>query len=1355
MPEEQISYQMEGQDFVREAQRIAKEWENMTGETVKHVNAVTKYLQVGKAVKNVLAEVRLETENSTRSTIQLYDAKGKSINTETRRATTLTRETAAMKEAAKATRKALIEEQKLNEAKARAVADARKAAAYIGKSIQSKTDPKQLNLQGLFNLKDAVGSLKSYVKQHQVSSAKVRALWEKVRIGDVTAISDPQMRNIQKQMFNILRLQNQYNTGWGKSLDLGNKYDRSISRASRATEAHRKQIAHLRLSWENIVHLVAVQLAHQAVSALVRGMSEGVRQAVAIQKAISEIQTISQKQQLSTDEWLGGLRQISDVWGLDIAQQAEATYQAISNQIAKGSEALTFLSSANKFAVATVSTTDDAVNLLTAALNSFEKSAYEAEITAATFFKTIELGRVRANEMAQSYGRISVIANKLNIEMYELNAAIATLTIQGIKYNEAATQIRGILLKLIKPTGEMKKFFSELGVSSGEAAIQVYGLGGFLKELQERTKGQTTEIAKLVNRLRGLTGTLAFSGEGFEIYKKNEEALKDPLLDYEKAVDLVMSNVGKKFEIELNKVKNYFKVDIGTDFLNKIVIFFDTFDGADTVIRSTAKAITQLLVPALSVLGAYLLKVAATNPLFLTLATAGVAFSELMDHINRFKIAAVDAQYTSSQLVAQNAKLLDSWNALFVNITNNITRGIADLGAETIQATAKHIGAVNTALFANAEAYEASVDAMKDSQKASIELFEEQIKDTTKRIQEIKSNIEDIRKEIKDSEFSAQKDIFGLQFNEAEIREQIDMVIERLTMLQKKSAIVAKEGDYDAFKIFDEEYRQLLIKQINLEAQLETQNETNAKKRAKLFRELRKARADYNDEISVLKLKESQLHRDPIKNAVELREIQHQINDATLDFHKEWNDIRDSIKDTDVFNLERVEIEETINKYYQTRVKLLEQIRKEQAEQLKQAKEQEFTLTKQKKTWEKYLEDVLEFSYEDTVALTDPKEAVREFSKQVNRLEKLKKYETELLGSLADVKEYDSQIADLKKAMVAKEETYKLDEASKIVEASKKQAIKDAETLRNLLEENTKDLQKYEDVYIRALTQSIMSLEQIPADRAQNLGVAEEMFSLLETFRNIRSELTGDTDVYQLDKYARILNAINDRETGIDEAIKRQDESGGVLERNEQRALEDAKHFSRRFVEDLNKGDLIILSDAISKQRQMIKYIETEYNFRITTQKSLNEKFTDQNQEFLATYYDLIETMKSMNKQIETLKEENKKTNDYSNPQSQATNNKFGGFQYFAGGGFATKGSDTIPAMLSPGEFVMNQRSTERFYSQLIRMNSPQPMAHGGQVTNLNGDFNISVHSSGSSKVDAVNIGRELRNEIRRGRVRI
>jgi len=93
-----------------------------------------------------------------------------------------------------------------------------------------------------------------------------------------------------------------------------------------------------------------------------------------------------------------------------------------------------------------------------------------------------------------------------------------------------------------------------------------------------------------------------------------------------------------------------------------------------------------------------------------------------------------------------------------------------------------------------------------------------------------------------------------------------------------------------------------------------------------------------------------------------------------------------------------------------------------------------------------------------------------------------------------------------------------------------------------------------------------------------------------------------------------------------------------------------------------------------------------------------------------------------------------------------------GGIIYRQMGGYTPRGTDTIPAMLSPGEFVINADSTRKFFSQLVAINSgKQPVyrERGGVVTNV-GDVNIIVQESSTPKQTARETMTLMQRELRR-----
>jgi len=95
------------------------------------------------------------------------------------------------------------------------------------------------------------------------------------------------------------------------------------------------------------------------------------------------------------------------------------------------------------------------------------------------------------------------------------------------------------------------------------------------------------------------------------------------------------------------------------------------------------------------------------------------------------------------------------------------------------------------------------------------------------------------------------------------------------------------------------------------------------------------------------------------------------------------------------------------------------------------------------------------------------------------------------------------------------------------------------------------------------------------------------------------------------------------------------------------------------------------------------------------------------------------------------------------------------GGRFFAAGG---RGTDTVPAMLTPGEFIVNKRSAGKFFPQLQAMNAgmtPNFRGDGGEITNV-GDINVTVTDGGESHAQtARQIAVGLRRELRRKTIRL
>jgi hypothetical protein len=96
-----------------------------------------------------------------------------------------------------------------------------------------------------------------------------------------------------------------------------------------------------------------------------------------------------------------------------------------------------------------------------------------------------------------------------------------------------------------------------------------------------------------------------------------------------------------------------------------------------------------------------------------------------------------------------------------------------------------------------------------------------------------------------------------------------------------------------------------------------------------------------------------------------------------------------------------------------------------------------------------------------------------------------------------------------------------------------------------------------------------------------------------------------------------------------------------------------------------------------------------------------------------------------------------------------------GKYMYRADGGPGRRGTDTIAAMLSPGEYVVNARSTKRFFSQLQAINAGHqpvyrqdggPVSRGDTITI--GDISI---TEPTQRETVKEFARKIKREARKG----
>lgn len=345
-----------------------------------------------------------------------------------------------------------------------------------------------------------------------------------------------------------------------------------------------KDISRLRTSLELLSRIVFTQAIVRALSTFRNSLKATARDAADFQKQLALISTIDDTGQ-SLGQLSDRVRGISDQFNIPLLEAASGLYQTISNQIGDVTESTEFLTKAAEFAKATNSSLADSVDLLSGALKSYNLDVSETEKVSSIFFKTIDLGRVSASELANSLGRILPLGEQVGLELSESGAALAAVTVNGSNAAESITQLRGIITAMAKPTEAMSKTLRDLGFTSAESANQTVGLAGVLRALAESTEGSAEAMVKLFPNVRGLNGAISLTANNLETFAHNFEEINSVASDFSKQKFLqATATDAERVTAQINRLKNAFTVDLGQSLLRSGVQLSDWVGGAENII---------------------------------------------------------------------------------------------------------------------------------------------------------------------------------------------------------------------------------------------------------------------------------------------------------------------------------------------------------------------------------------------------------------------------------------------------------------------------------------------------------------------------------------------------------------------------------------------------------------------------------------------------------------------------------------------------------------------------------------------------------------------------------------------------
>lgn len=1124
-----------------------------------------------------------------------------------------------------------------------------------------------------------------------------------------------------------------------------NKSSQTLNNATSRVNTLNNSSKSLVLSWETLSRIAIAQGIVRGVNLIQTEFSEAVRTARDFNLALSEAAAIAptgiENFQQNVQSLNRELIETSRSFGFDVLDLAEARYQEFSNQVVGSAESNRLFVASNKLARISASEVGESVGALSSVLNSYELSVESSDRVSAALFKTIELGRLRLSDIADQLGNVTPLARDAGIAFEEVFGALTAITRSGVSPSRALTQVRALINQLQKPTSELQKLFTDtFGVQNIEEAIQRFGgLRQVIEAVADAADGNSQQIARFFTNIRARNAFISLS-DNSELLAQNIEEIGAAADEGAGFLDNLLKEFDEQDAVKFTKALNNLKLEfleLAQDALPSITFILEKVAagvGNLDIVLSTL-AVAGLAKYSLSMITASTsTEIFTASTLKAQAGVAGLAFA--VGFLGTLLARELSNAQIAAQLADDFERLEDVKLEQFAQIDRDTSSAIKSLRELEQQGTASINSLQRAAVVARQSIREendffvgsttATLDRLVSVREKFVQELENKIEGAEQRITQNQDAQSQIREKIADREF--ERRISG--FDE----------ITQATFRQRR----AEEALSAA--------RRLPTNQDGLEERLQQLNRAE-----QLAQEAVRA-AEGSGNRTALFRSESVLN-DILREQLATKQQQAQLDEAQVaaaekrrdEEQRRLSELRENVKT----------LQENLSLFSDGGVLLTEDQRDDAIARAREA----FNRIQQ----DAFSRDDLNFG--DLLGLTDLQ---LKFNQTLNQID--------IEAPRQKLQEALTQAAEGQTVKIPVD--FILGQAQELgIDTSNFDPLQPLQGIQSIQQEATQLLEE------NAQLQQRINKDTAEEDRLRGeiLARVKQITDLNEknanlSFGNNAEKIREDTErlnvlltdlankrliqAEDIDNAEKLVNAFNSVGALTDvpgiQFVNEQDTINGLIDSFvalQAQQFETVRNFGELNRAVREEADLTTLQEsireAVSAQQQFLlqsTQLGTYLDAAALNQENLNGSINAGvlNANTLNQSYQDLTT--SINQAVSAQQRLNA-------TQSQSSGGSvprmFGGPLFRAGGGFTPRGTDTIPAMLSPGEFVVNSRSARKFASQLHAMNAgvnPTYRQEGGTVVNNSvnvGDINV----NGTSNPDetARRVASQLRREFRRG----
>lgn len=1076
--------------------------------------------------------------------------------------------------------------------------------------------------------------------------------------------------------------------------DVERKFVRSFNSSS-------KSLRRFTIDFETFVRIISTQVIVRALNRIETVLTESFRGAIEFERGLAEVQTIASGSLGDLENLADAVKEIALAFNLPLDTVSEGLYQTLSNQVVEAGESIGFLNTAAALAKATVSSLDESVNALSSVMNAFNVDSSQANKVASELFKTVELGRLRLSEIANTLGRVTAAGETLGATRQELLAALSTITRFGVRPSEALTQLSGLLTAFLKPSEKMRETLEHLGFSSGQAAVEANGLAGAVQLVTDAVEGDAASLARLFPNVRGLRGEFILTSDSAHVLTENLRQTEEAAASLIGAkAEVILETNAEKAERTLNEFKVFFTSEFGRGLVSEFVDLSE-FIGAENLIDVLRDG-EPILRRSLEFFGLMITRLALMQA---TASRAAVSLNGVT--------AAAQAQAASQSRLFGGATQFAA-DAVGAVAVFELARGFAEsagnfIGRQIADSLTENIVEIDRVAresfdeFARAEA-----DKLTEFERFNTQRKQQALQASAEIRRSYRDEFQDIRSESEATSSFLISEVNGI----VDAREALASELERRADRDRDQIRDSQERALDFQGKLEERRLRQSLSRVDEERRsiflLARARETLAKSQ----RDILSASDDRSFERSIDSLDRG------IRLADEAAKLAEQQGDVSAQRAAEFA-IQEALE-------RQLRVEQRLQRIREDRAQAAEReadVQRRAVEQLREqarivaensgifdengslfpASQRADRAARRQRAIQSIISQTLDSGdLDDIIGALDLSERLQQDLARESVSVNLQAAESSVSRMVNDVQSFLDRVRLRFPAVVQLESATgqqigSLEDIDRQVSALSDQQVS-SEAARSNLRQNAET--------VRILKEEIEQLvQQIEAPAVLDQA-GEDLFRKSRfDFRRLLSQ-----DQINLDQVQAVENefaALEDRLGSVGRA---------VLNFADPAAIGNIDLILNK-LRELRAQQDTVAEGAAPQLEQNFQSIETTLN-----------RLVSQSDRFAAN--------------IERAAQ--------ASAQTVPTNRAFGG-RFFASGGFH-RGIDTLPAMLAPGEFVVNRDASQRFFSDLQRINaglSPQFRNAGGDVAQV-GDVTINVNESSSPRETAREVMAQINRQLRR-----